>query len=164
MTTRAPMAMATVTTGHGTVLGYADIPWADARPNLDLWLPKRVRWRVRCTAHRSGDRGPCRAWVVQGDGCVAHGGKAGQVRLAGLRRLALANWQRSRVRLVAQVLAEQADRPGPAGVRLERLSLPRLATRNSPSLGPLFLHFTSRLCLSMSALRAAFLQMAEATR
>jgi hypothetical protein len=104
------MTMATETRGYGD-LGYHDIPWADARPDLNLWLPKRVRWRVRCTAHRSNGQ-PCRAWSVHGASvCVAHGGAARQVRRAGLRRVAIENWHRGYVRTVLWVLGSEGARP-----------------------------------------------------
>jgi hypothetical protein len=47
---------------------------------------------ARCTARRSTDGGPCRAWAIRGTGvCRAHGGLAPQTRAAGARR-----WQEAR--------------------------------------------------------------------
>jgi hypothetical protein len=91
-------------------LGYHDVPWADARPDLNRWLPSWVRWRVRCTARRS-DGQPCRAWSIHGGYvCVSHGGAAGQVILAAQRRLAIEAWERAYFRLVRSVLAWQEAR------------------------------------------------------
>jgi hypothetical protein len=46
----------------------------------------RIRWAQRCTAHRSNGQ-PCSAFAVTGGlVCVAHGGRAPQVRAAAARR------------------------------------------------------------------------------
>lgn len=87
-------------------LGYIDIPWADARPDLDLWLPTWVRWRIRCTARRTNGQ-PCRAWAIHGGYvCVAHGGAAPQVKRAAQRRLAIAAWHQGYARLVGKAVAQ----------------------------------------------------------
>ena len=96
----------TLTYEGGSRLGYLDVPWANARPDLDLWLPTWVRCAVRCSAHRSRDGQPCQAWAVRGGSvCVAHGGAAPQVRLAAQRRLAIEAWERGYFRLVARVVS-----------------------------------------------------------
>lgn len=47
--------------------------------------------RVRCTAHSSRHGRPCRAWAMRGSTvCVAHGGRAPQVRDAADRRVMIA--------------------------------------------------------------------------
>lgn len=59
--------------------------------------------RVRCTAHSSRHGRRCQAWAMRGmTVCVAHGGKAPQVRDAADRRV-----------MVAQAMRAAADMPPP---------------------------------------------------
>lgn len=52
--------------------------------------------RVPCQAHSSRHGRPCRAWAMRGCAvCVAHGGKAPQVRDAADRRVMIAQAMRS---------------------------------------------------------------------
>jgi hypothetical protein len=47
----------------------------------------RIRWAVRCHAHRTNGQ-PCGAWSISGGYvCTAHGGRIGQVKAAAQRRL-----------------------------------------------------------------------------
>lgn len=52
--------------------------------------------RVHCTAHSSRHGRPCRAWAMRGcTVCVAHGGRAPQVRDAADRRVMIAQAMRA---------------------------------------------------------------------
>ena len=50
---------------------------------------------AKCSAHRSRDRAPCRAYAIRGGKvCTAHGGRIPQVKKAAKERLAQAEWAR----------------------------------------------------------------------
>jgi hypothetical protein len=53
-------------------------------------MTDRVLWNVPCTAHRSTDGLPCRAWSVRGARvCRVHGGMIPHVRRAAAARIEL---------------------------------------------------------------------------
>jgi len=87
----------------------------DPRP----WLPKRLRTRVRCTARSTTTGQPCRAWAIHGGTvCVAHGGRAPQVRAAATRRLQQAAMVSLAHRMAAQAAAHADVQQAAAAVVL----------------------------------------------
>lgn len=65
---------------------------------------------IRCSGRSSRTGKPCRAWAVRGATvCVAHGGKARQVRKAAARRLALGEAEAELRKLGRPILVDPAE-------------------------------------------------------
>jgi hypothetical protein len=89
-------------------------PQRTYRYGRDSVVPKRLRWRVRCTGRRTNGE-PCRAWAIHGGSvCWTHGGAAPQVRLAAMDRLEMDAWRQLLDRLPVESL-QRAFRPETGG-------------------------------------------------